>query len=383
MRSLKIVILSVLGILSLLNGNAQQVFYSQKLQNLYYSLPDECRGVLHTSSTTVDTLVLCRDVVQGDIVPLVYRWDENGVLEHIGYRFLQSDSIKMDDVVIRFVEKELLAMLLSNNINQTLAEYRENGLSIALNHKPITQNTLQNKRNLLNMLKNNIGISINFDGKNYDVTLLAADEQKLFFQFKADSELLTGMDKKERDIRLAVQLKNYHAAKKTGVFAPDYRYLRLLRDSIYVDKGSEFMIPQINNDLFYLKEDSIYTLALDTSFVAESFSNALLVPSAKNYTINITHRMYGKIVEKYTVRSRDFYDYFSHNYDRYFGTESLEKEKLTGTLILSDRNAGCIHLAFVSVSLDNLLNGGTMEMQLYSNIPQQNIKTLFGNTVKR
>jgi hypothetical protein len=149
-------------------------------------------------------------------------------------------------------------------------------------------------------------------------------------------------------------------------------------DSVFVNKGDSFLIPQINNDIFYTKIDSTYSLVFDSLLLAETFANTLVVPANKSYVINITHRMYGKVVKKYTVNSRDFDDYFLHDFDRYFGVETLEKEKLTGTLILNDRNAGSIHLAFVSVTLDNLLNGGTMEMQLYSNIPQQNIKTLFG-----
>jgi hypothetical protein len=379
----KIIVIILLGILVLPNSNAQQAFYSQQLQNLYYSLPDECRDAACHVSTKTDTVVLCYNLVQGDAVPLVFRWDENDVLEHIGIRFLP-DSTEIHNAIVLFLERELLSALLSNDTKQTLITYRENGLSVLLNDKPLTQSLLQNKRQLLKLIKTNSGIEWNYDGKNYDVTLLCSDGQKLSFQFKASSELLTGMDKQERDIRLAVQLKNHSATRKNSVSQPDYSYLRLLRDSVYVDKGNEFIIPQINNDLFYLKEDSIYTLALDTSFIAESFSNALLMPDAHNYTIKITHRMYGNVVKNYTVGSRDFYDYFSRDYDRYFGVETIKKDEITGmqilsgTLILSNRNAAAIHLAYITVSLDNLLNGGTMEMQLYSNIPLHNLKSLFG-----
>jgi hypothetical protein len=356
-------------------GKAQEMFYSQLLQNLYYSLPETCK----IDSNTTDTIVLCRGIVPDNTVPLVYCFDENKILEHIGYRFLQnSDSVMLNNAIVRFIERELFALLLTGDINQTLISHRENGLSILLNDKPIRQSILQDKQTLLNLLKNNQGIAINFvDGKKYEVSLLFDKEQKLSFRFPADSELITGMDKKERDIRLAVQLKN-HRVTKNGVSTPDYSYLQQLRDSIYVEKGSSFMIPQINNDLFFVKADSTYNLAFDKSLIAESFANALLVPVKKNYKINITHRMYGKTVKKYTVSSRKFDDYFQRGYDRYFGVESLEKEKLTGTMILNDRYAGCVHLAFVSISLGDLLNGGTMEMQLYSNIPQHNIKTLFG-----
>jgi hypothetical protein len=355
-------------------GNAQQIFYSQSLQNLYRSLPEAC---LITNTRMTDTIILCSNIVSGDRVPIIYCWDEARVLDHIGCRFLQNTGVSINEVIVRFIERELLAALLSDDITQTLITYRENELSVRLNNAPVKQSLLQDKRQLLRLIKSNSGITINFDGKKYNVTLFSTDGQELSFHFKSDGELLTGMDKKERDIRLATRLKNHRAAKDK-VIAPDYSYLQLLRDTIYVDKGSSFMIPQINNDLFYVKADSTYNLAFDKSLIAESFANALRVPAGNNYKINITHRMYGKIVKKYTVNSRDFDDYFSHDYDRYFGIESFKKEKLTGTLILSNRNEGCIHLAYVSVSLDDLLNGGTMEMQLYSNIPQQNIKTLFG-----
>ena len=373
-HKIKIVLLLALGIWPLAEGLSQQMFYSQALQNLYLSLPEGCR----VDTTTTDTIVLYKDLVQGKTLPVIYRWDENDILEHIGYRFLQDvDTVVIDNAIIRLIERELLTVLTSSDLNQTLITYRENGFSILLNNTPVRQNYLQNKRQLLNLLENNRGITINFESPKYDVVLSCANGQKLSFHFKADSELITGMDKMERDVRLALQLKN-HCAANERVVSSDYSYLQLLRDSLYVDKGSSFMIPQINSDLFYIKADSAYNLALDKSLIAESFANALLVPVKNDYKINITHRMYGKTVKEYTINSRDFDDYFHADYDRYFGVEAVGKDNLTGTLILNDRYAGSIHLAFVSISLRELLNGGTMTMQLYSNIPQHNIKTLFG-----
>jgi len=371
----KIIVIVIIGVWTLTKINAQQEFYSQSLQSLYYALPETCRF----DTTAIDTIVLCRDIVQDEIVPVVYSFDENRVLEHIGYRFLPiDDSVTADNMIVRFIERELLNLLTTSDINQTFVSNRENDLSILLDDKPIRESLLQDRQDFLNLLKQYQNITINFiDGKDYEVLLVFDKGQKLSFRFPADSELLTGMNKKERDIRLAVQLKN-HKAKPDRYVASDYSYLQLLHDSVYVNKGSSFMIPQINNDIFYKKIDNAYNLVFDSCFLAETFSNKLLVPENRNYTIKITHRMYGKQAKNYTVNSCDFNDYFRNGYDRYFGIESLDKEKLTGTLILKDQSAGCIHLAFVSISLHDLLHGGTMEMQLYSNIPQQNIKTLFG-----
>ena len=370
----KIIVIALIGLCALSKVNAQQEFYSQSLQNLYNSLPETCRNVACNVST-MDTVVLCQD----NAVSVIYRYDENRVLEHIGYRFLSiDDAITADTWIIRFIERELLILLTTKDIHQTFVSNRENGLSILLNDKPIKENVIQNRQTFLNLLKHYQNIAINFtDGKEYEVSLVFDNGQKLSFRFPADSELLTGMNKKERDIRLAVQLKN-HKTKFDNLISPDYSYLQLLHDSLYVDKGSSFIIPQINNNIYYTKIDSAYGLIFDRRLLAETFANTLIIPAHKNYTINVTHRMYGNTVKKYTISSRNFNDYFRRDYDRYFGIESLDKEKLTGTLILKDRIAGCIHLAFVSISLNDLLNGGIMEMQLYSNIPQYNIKTLFG-----
>ena len=372
----KPLVILLFGVLALAKIDAQQVFYSQNiLQKLYWQIPETCR----IDTATTDTLVLCHDVVQGDTVPILFRFDENRVLEHIGFPFLQTgdSSTFNNNAIVRFIERELLSLLLTTDINQTLVSYRENGMLLSLNDRPLKQSTIQNKHKFLNLLTTNQGVSVNYDGKKYNVSLLFANEQKLSFNFPADAELLTGMNKKERDICLAVQLKN-HKAKPDSTVTPDYSYLQSLGDSLYVEKGSSFMIPEINNDIFYTQIDSAYSLVFDSYLIAETFSNALVVPANREYTINITHRMYGSQKKQYTVGSRDFDDYFRRNYDRYFGIKTTEQSKLTGTLILSDRNAGCIHLASVSVSLDDLLNDGTMEMQLYSNIPTHNLKTLFG-----
>ncbi|MDR0560381.1 MAG: hypothetical protein LBG92_09420 [Prevotellaceae bacterium] len=374
-NKLKIAILLIFGLSALYAGNAQTLFYSQSLHDLYNLLPETCRV-----GAATDTVVLCRNAVQNETVPVIFRCDKNRIFEHVGLRFLR-DSVMANNVIVRLIEREMLTALLSNDVNHTVFVFGEKDFVIKLNNKHVEYNFFTEKRQLLNLLKSCNGITIKYDGKNYIVILLCDNRQKLSFEFKADSELITGMNKREREIQLAFQLKNHRASNdsvaKPSLSVSDLNFIQQLQDTVDI-KTNSFVIPQINNNLVYIRADSVYSLAFDKSLIAESFSNALLVPVGNNYKINITHRMYSNVVKKYTINSRDFDDYFLRDYDRYFGIESLEKEKLEGTLILSDRNAASIHLAYVTVSLDDLINGGTIEMQLYSNIPQHNVKTLFG-----
>lgn len=359
---------------------AQEMFYSPKVDTLYNLVNQTC---FIDSKCFNDTVLQCGNIIKGDTVPIIISKDENCVVDHIGLCFLP-DSIRMYNVsVIRFIEREMLTIIALKDINAIMNSYKNDGVQLMMDDEPISQSILQNKKLLCDLLKDSKGIILNRADKDYYVTIHCSNGQRLSILFPADCELISGMDKKEQEIRLAFQLKN-HIAKtiNSQFFLPDKNFLQLMQDdinqdSIFVEKGEKFNIPQINNDLFYFKDDSIFTLVSDTSLLALSFSNALLAPTANHYTIDVKHRMYGLVVKDYSIDSRDFNDYFSHGYERYFGIETLDPEHLSGTLILYNRDEEYIHLFYVTTTVDDLVNGGRIMMELYSNIPQHNIESLY------
>ena len=362
---------------------AQNVFYSPQIESLYKLVNQVC---IMDSICINDTVLQYVDSFNGDTVPIILHKDENGIVDHIGYIFLP-DTLRIANLAaIQFIEREMLTILTTKDVDTALRTSQELGLRLMLNDAPISPSILKNKKLMISFLKDNKGIVINRVNMDYLIEILCSNDNRLSFSFPADCKLISGMDKREQEIRLAFQLKN-HIAKSIDslVSSPNIKYLQLLQDSIcqdsiYVEKGYNFNIPQINNDLFYVKNDSLYSLVSDTSFIALSFSNTLISPSPNvNYTINIKHRMYGNTMQDYMVDSRNFNDYFSKDYERYFGIETLEPQNLSGTLILYNRDEEFIHLAYVTTTLEDLINGGKMTMELFSNIPQHNIKALFGN----
>ena len=359
---------------------AQEMFYSPKVDSLYKLVNHTCSI---DSKCVNDTILQCGDLIKGDTVPIIISKDENCVVDHIGFCFLP-DSIRVFNIsVIRFIEREMLAIMASKDISAIMSSYKNDGVQLIMDDVPISQSFLQNKKQLCNLLKGSEGIILNRVDKDYYVTICCSNGQRLSILFPADCELISGMDKKEQEIRLAFQLKNHTAkAAQSPDILTDKSFLQLMQDSIYqgsiyVEKGEKFSIPQINNDLFYFKNDSIFTLVSDTSLIALSFSNALLAPTANHYTIDVKHRMYGLVSKDYSIDSRDFNDYFSQGYERYFGIETLDPDHLSGTLILYNRDEEFIHLFYVTTTADDLANGGRIMMELYSNIPQHNIESLY------
>ena len=323
--------------------------------------------------------------MQGITVPVAYCVDNYGITEHVGYRFL-SDSVEtqfFQHAVVRFLEREALALLVSDNLNQKLANNRENGLTLLHNGNTPRQDFYRNRNGLPDLLQRVAGMEIrNDDGIKYRATLNCGKDQTLIFLFEADAELLSSMDKKERDEQLAARLSHHRAndvVEQPHVPACDSASLQLFQDSVYLCQGKHYIIPQMNSNLYYLQSSNTSRLVFSLDYASETLSNVMLASAGiHNYTVHITHRQYGGMVRRYDMKSNDFYDFFSADYGRYFGIESIERDTLSGTLILADRSAGSIHLAHVSISLWNLLNGGDMEVQLNSNIPQHNLETLFG-----
>ena len=374
----KVVTGLILFALASLNVNSQHVFYSQSLQNLYYSLPASCR----LNTIVADTVIHCSEIVPNGAAPITFSWDKYEMMEHIGYRFLQDDTMwqSFNPAVVRFLEREILSLLTTDNLNQKLAINRDNGMLIALNGNTPQTNFYRSRTGLPNLLQRVSGMEVRYeDEKRYRVDIHCGAGQTLMFTFVADAELLSDMDKKERDDRIAAQLSHHRAkAAYSHVRHCSDEAIQVHNDSAFVCKGNMFIIPQINGNLYYTKSDDTLRLAFGRNWIAETLSNAMLAPFELNYSMQVTQRLYGGIIHGYEVNSRDFFDYFSDEYERFFGIETVDRDILTGTLVLADKNVGNIHLAFVSVSIWDLLNGGTMKIQLDANIPQHNVETLFG-----
>jgi len=336
-----------------------------------------------------DTVVHCSGILQGFIVPVAYNVDSYGVLAHVGYRFLPDsvDTQFFHLAVVRFLEREALVLLIADNLDQKLTNNRENGLMLAHNGNTPRRDFYRSKNGLPNLLQRVESMDIHYDNRqSYRVDLNCGKGQTLTFFFNADADLLSDMDKKERDERLEAQLSHHRAKTVLTPHIPvcNNVSLQLLRDSVYVCSGRFYIIPQMNNNLYYLKSGDTPELVFSLNWASETFSNVMLTQMIRHdYTFRIAHRQYGGEILRYELKSSDFFDYFSSDYDRYFSVESLERDILKGTLILADRNVGSIHLAFASVSLWELLNGGVMEIQLDTNIPQHNIETLFGRQRNR
>lgn len=356
------------------NGFAQ--FYSEKVQNLYNALPQS----VVLNSTYCDTVIFKNYFVGEDTAKIVYEIDKHCFLKHCGFRFFNKvDALDFGKSVVKFLENELLNLLITNDVQSVLTNWHEKKVAFQYNNSIPNNNFFANKRQLLKIFNNVTHVDIDKKEKYFLVTLFCADKNICHFAISINNELISGMNKKERDDFLAIQLKTFKT-KQNYIKEIDNSFLKIFKDSLYVYEGSYYMIPEINNNLYLQKKDSSLSLITSKELAEETFVNSLLLQTSKDYTINIKHKKYGRVIDNYSVCSRDFFNFFYDDFDNYFGIEKYDKSsgKLAGTLIFRNKETDYIHLGYVTCTIEDLLQARTISIELYSNIPQRNIFNLFG-----
>ena len=189
-------------------------------------------------------------------------------------------------------------------------------------------------------------------------------------------------DKVSADTLLYEQLcaqhvtENYHAP-----YTINKRDLEATAErGIYIVNGKSFQVKSLTSDFYVREKKGTYEPIFDKRYPVESFTNILLNRLKQNkLKIAITQHLYGKTKKVPTQNMQNIYDLLARNMDIYCSVTSITKEKMEATLVFHHRKLNFIHLFIVSVPTDDLFDeGGLVTATLYGNIPQSNIRTLFG-----
>jgi len=149
---------------------------------------------------------------------------------------------------------------------------------------------------------------------------------------------------------------------------------------IYIVKGKSFQVKSMTSSFYVREKRGSYEPIFDKRYPMESFTNILLNRVKQNKLhIAITQSMYGSSKKVPVQNMQNIYDLLARNMDIYCSVTSINKDKIDATLVFHHRKLNFIHLFVVSVPTEELFeDGGLVTATLYGNIPQHNIRTLFG-----
>jgi hypothetical protein len=197
----------------------------------------------------------------------------------------------------------------------------------------------------------------------------------------------TDLDKADADNLLYNELKTAlpPASFKTPVISNNV-LKKTNEDHVFMVVGKSFQVESLRSD-FYVrhKGQNNYEVLYDARYPLESFVNLLMNKVAKNnHSILITHHQYGNVIKKLKMPMTNMFNLLGRTMDIYCFVTSISKHKVNGVLVFHNPNKNMIHMFEVSADTRALTKDNTqIEADLYSNIPQDNIRTLFKENISK
>lgn len=187
-------------------------------------------------------------------------------------------------------------------------------------------------------------------------------------------------DKADADALLFDMLKaqnrveNFHQPLDTAAS----KLLPTAEQGIYTVQGSHFQVESLRSDYYVQQTPQGLKPVASAKLPMETAVNLLLNRLADNrHQLRLTHHQYGGRNPKLTIPMQALYDALARTTDIYCSVTQIDSADIKATLVFHHRGRNYIHMLQLNIPTRTLLTDSTIEADMYSNIPQDNIKSLF------
>jgi hypothetical protein len=273
--------------------------------------------------------------------------------------------------ILNFIEREVLFYILSSSNER---KSRKDLKSIDVYKEDYSEFSSLYLNSIINHFK---GYNIQKEGLNYNVSIFDNIDSKIIINFPANYNLITGLDKPTLQNLLLNSIKNYSIDANIR-FTKEKTDNLITYDDIYIDRGETFLIGDMNTNIYYQQDKT--GIVFDSLHIKESFSNLFLtnISLNKEMSVNLKMKNYDKI-DFLNIKLNKLLSFFEKDYRKYFGVEKIENNKLKGSLLLYNESLSYMHLLDAEINIDDLfIDKSEINIKMYSFIPADNIKTLFG-----
>ena len=187
-------------------------------------------------------------------------------------------------------------------------------------------------------------------------------------------------DKVSADQLLYEQLCENHTPSAPAKVAVESRELEKTYEyNLFRKKGEHYQINSLSSDFYVLKTQEGYKAVFDPKYPVESFVNLMLNHAASDKVrIAITQHMYGEKKTVPPIPLANLHELFGTTMDAYCSVTEIQGNVMKAILVFHHRKMDFIHMFNLSATPDELFSErAVIKCDLYGNIPQSNIKTLF------
>ena len=320
---------------------------------------------------------------------LTIRKAEDGTIEHIG---------------IPLFSNEMRTLLPS-----PIYDYLEFAL---LDHKyHINENTLQQQKikffngswaDLENIKPSDNCTIDNRDDKWYVIKWSNNTKEILSVAVPIDYELLANSHRKEMEQNFSHELKQYKPDKAQPLFVESDELESLHRDGLLVKRGTSFLMPEINNDIYFRYEtiresaetkirptrsenitfeEEVPVLLVDVENPQETWANILLTPDQGGINVCLSLELLYAGYHKETIRISlpQWMGYCrSVGCTPYYIYEGTKDNQGAAIMMMYNRSEGYAHLVYLQAPLCQLADRSQAYTgKVYMYIPTSNISELF------
>lgn len=364
-------ILIILLVLFLSKGSLQPPEYvSKKLADLGELLPKNCLP-------EKDSIFNCSHIIKKK--SLIISYNNKHEVKHLGISLFSPETKEIINLpVCNFIERTMLELALQQSANEVAARLKQSRIILRKNGLEFNNGFFTSINSTLDAMQNPVQFSIHKDSC-YTVLWKYGDNDVLTMSFPISRELIFGTDKKESD---QITIESFSETicdsvevRNSSVMVSD---LQLKSNSdIYIKKGSTFLTGKINSDTYFQRSGSKYQLVFNSEYPAESLANLLTSRQGKSLVLKINHRMYGGFTPEFSIPLNRFLCLFSKGFSTYCILKRLDLDQVQVSAVLHNDDFGYIHLLRIrTTSRELFANNGILTADLYTNIPQHNLKNL-------
>lgn len=352
---------------------SQILFSSKKVRAVFELLPPACKKAAELKQSA------CVWQYQDDSLQVNFSYHQN-YLRGVGlYIFANEDKKHFPSAVYNFVEMFFLRYFLNDDQEASFTANEEDKIKLYINGTQLLYNSFIDKSLILSALINPSSKSSSFKDNSYQFSF-SKSNYDLTLIFPANNLLIMMMDKKEADIALARSLKNFDPGQ---ALTPLFDTLNMIKNPKGIFCSNERILHTgISNQYFLRKTDEGYSPVFEESLYIESLQNEFLVGFGDSRKkLNINHQQYGHENDNYTLPLNNFLQYNrqGNDTDFYFGIESDDEKMLVASLFIKHKYHNSLTiLTVVTNTCDIFDREAIYNCKLYTNIPGDNIKDLFG-----
>ena len=352
--------------------DVRRQYVNRKLSQLAELIPE-------VKSIEQDTIIKSRLLPKNK--SLVVRFNHQYKIEHLGVSLFSEETKKMlDETVCDFLERILLELLVQESTADVKRKMVEYHIDMKYNGQNFGSGNFVSIYKLLHDLTMPVEFRLTYENKHGLATWNLKGEKSISLLFPMSAELVKGMDKKEADNQLynrLVQMKT-HTDQYLDCTVKD-ESLEKKNSRIYVKRGTEYLIPNLNSDVYFERKGNEFRPLYSAMYPVESLKTLFhTYYNGEKKKLCITHRQYGHFTPEIQLPLNNFLSLFKKNFEIYTSSMKQRNDHIEILVVIHHKNLNYIHLMRVRVKKEDVgAEYLVMKADFYSNIPQHYIKSLF------